>query len=323
MTNSQLWLSRYVRVCVLATLILLFIGGMVTSKKAGMAVPDWPLSYGSINPVGWWTIENVRLEHGHRLVASAIGLLMIGLAFWTWRVETRRWVKWLSLGALGLVIVQGVMGGLRVTEISTVLAVIHGCTAQIFLCVLVMLSVVLSPKWSSAFTEAREPIPTKVAISAAVLTVLVFLQLIVGAIMRHFNAGLAIPTFPLAFGHVIPPLASFPVAINFAHRVGAVLVTLGSLHLLSVTFLRARFERRLTVPVCALVLLVALQIALGAEIIVRARPPIQTTLHVVNGALILATSVIVCVRAAILRSPDAHGVPVTGRDGIPELEVAS
>ena len=155
MKSSQFWLSHYAKLCILATLVLLFIGGMVTSKKAGMAVPDWPLSYGSVNPAGWWQIENVRLEHGHRLIASAIGLLMIGLAVWTWRVESRRWVKFLSLAALVLVCLQGVMGGLRVTEISTVFADLHGCTAQVFLCLLVMLGVVLSPKWSSGFRPAR------------------------------------------------------------------------------------------------------------------------------------------------------------------------
>ena len=128
-----------------------------------------------------------------------------------------------------------------------------------------------------------------------------FLQLIIGAAMRHYNAGLAIPTFPLAFGKIIPPLPSFPVAINFAHRVGAVVVALGALHLFVMTVVRVNAVRGLVAPAALIVFLVVVQIGLGAEIILRARPPIQTTLHVANGALILATAIAMATRASLLR----------------------
>ncbi len=301
MKSSQVWIGRFAKLCVLATLVLLFIGGMVTSKRAGMAVPDWPLSYGSVNPPGWWQIENVRLEHGHRLTAAFIGLMTIFLCVWTWRVESRLWVKWLSVVALILVCLQGVIGGLRVTEVSSALAVVHGCLAQIFLGTLVVLATVMSPRWSRERIRSNQVIPKKVAVTAGVFAGLVFVQLIIGAIMRHYNAGLAIPTFPLAFGKIIPPLPSFPIAINFAHRVGAVVVALGSLHLLTMAVMRVGSVKTLVAPAILIVVLVVVQIGLGAEIILRARPPIQTTLHVLNGALILATAISMATRAFLLR----------------------
>jgi cytochrome c oxidase assembly protein subunit 15 len=301
MKSSPVWISRFAKLCVLATIALLFIGGMVTSKRAGMAVPDWPLSYGSVNPSGWWEIENVRLEHGHRLTASFIGLLVIVLCFWTCRVETRSWVKWLSVSALVLVCLQGLIGGLRVTEVSSALAVVHGCLAQIFLGTLVVLATALSPRWSGERMGAHPRIPKKVAIAAAVFATVVFVQLIIGATMRHYNAGLAIPTFPLAFGKIIPPLPNFPVAINFAHRVGAVIVALGALHLLAMALIRVKSVKGLVAPAAFIVVLVVVQIGLGAEVILRAKPPVQTTLHVVNGALILATTIAMATRALLLR----------------------
>lgn len=285
---SSAWLSRYAWMCVLFTLALIFVGGMVTSKQAGMAVPDWPLSYGSINPAGWWQIENVRLEHGHRLIASALGLLIIGLTGWTWRAESRRWVRWLAVIALVGVVVQGILGGLRVTERSLWLAVFHGCLAQAFLAGLVVLAVALTPRRAGTGGVACTATFTRLS---SLMIAVVYGQLVIGAVMRHFKAGLAIPDFPTAFGGWIPPLNTFPVIIHFSHRVGALIVFVTMVVLLVEAFRAARGSGHLLRPVCLLGALVVVQIVLGASVIWLAKAPVPTTFHVVNGALILATAV--------------------------------
>ncbi len=285
------WLCRYAWLCVLFTFALIFVGGMVTSKQAGMAVPDWPLSYGSINPAGWWQIENVRLEHGHRLIASALGLLIIGLTVWTWRAESRRWVRWLGCAALAGVIVQGVLGGLRVTERSLWLAVFHGCLAQAFLGGLVVLAVALNPRRPERKSVAGRGGLAGLKRVSTVMIAVVYGQLAIGAVMRHFKAGLAIPDFPTAFGGIVPPLKTFPVVIHFSHRVGALIVVVTLLALLVMALRPARGEGCFRRPVYLLAGLIAMQIALGASVIWLAKAPVPTTFHVVNGALILATAI--------------------------------
>lgn len=299
-TRSQLWLSRFAWLCVAATLSLIFLGGMVTSKQAGLAVPDWPLSYGSLNPPGWWQIENVRLEHSHRLIGSLIGLLTITLAVWTWRVEPRAWVRWLSIAALGGVCIQGVMGGLRVTERSTALAVVHGCIAQIFLSLLVVIAVATAVREGVKTSGVGARALVRIRNTAFLATGVVFAQLILGAVMRHYKAGLAIPDFPLAFGRLIPPLGSFPVAIHFAHRMWAVAVVISVAWLLVTLRRLAPAERRLNRPALLMAVLVAVQIGLGASVIWLAKAPVPTTFHVLNGALILASAVALATRASLL-----------------------
>lgn len=177
-------------VVTLATLPLVFVGGAVTSKNAGLAVPDWPLSFGQINPPGWWRIDNVLFEHGHRLLGASVGLLVIALVVWTYRLERRRWVRRFSLVVLGAVIVQGVMGGLRVTEISTKLAVVHGCLAQLFFCLAGAMACFTSRGWLCGPPAVETPDAAKVRRACLVVAVAVFIQLVLGAILRHFDAGL-------------------------------------------------------------------------------------------------------------------------------------
>lgn len=295
---TQYWLSRYAWLCVLFTLALIFLGGMVTSKQAGMAVPDWPLSYGSINPAGWWQIENVRLEHGHRLIASTLGLLVIGLTAWTVRTEERRWVRTLAWAALAGVIFQGILGGLRVRENSLWFAVFHGCVAQAFLCLLVVLAVVLTPRWRALRDEVSSASPLLRKL-AGLTVLMIFGQLIVGAVMRHFKAGLAIADFPTSMGQIVPPLQTFPVIIHFSHRVGALLICLMVLFLVVVAVTSPGVNGRLRRLVLLLGALVGLQIGLGASVIWLAKAPVPTTFHVLNGALVLATAMALRVRLGL------------------------
>ncbi len=279
---------------------------MVTSKGAGLAVPDWPLSYGTLNPPGWTHIENVRLEHGHRLFAESVGLLVIVLAILVWKYDSRAWVRWLGVAAFAGVCFQGVLGGLRVTHLSEGLAMAHACMAQVFLCTTLTLAVALSPGWIAGdWDYFGRKLPAIRAFSWALVGI-VYCQLILGAVMRHMNAGLAIPDFPLAFGKLIPPLDTPQIQIHFAHRVGALVVTCAVAGLVASILLHARKDWRLVRPALLLTFLLILQIALGAHVIWLAKAPLPTTLHVLNGALILCTALLLALRASRLRPRGFH-----------------
>ncbi len=299
-TPSQLWLSRYAKFCVAAIIPLIFWGSLVTTFGAGLAVPDWPLSFGSLNPDGWWLDRDIALEHGHRLLGALIGIFVTVLMIWTWKTEPRRWVRWLGVAVFASVVIQGIIGGTRVTEKSTILAIAHGCFAQVVFCMFIVLALVLSPRWGTAMRPAQASNLGGVKKASTVLVALVFCQLVIGAIMRHYGAGMAIPTFPDAFGKLIPHIDTFGIAINFAHRVGAVVVTLAILWHLAIILRDARREPRLVVPASVLVGLVVFQIALAAHIIWLGRPPTATGFHVINGALILGVSVLTAARATLL-----------------------
>ncbi|MFQ5490271.1 MAG: heme A synthase [Phycisphaerae bacterium] len=177
-------------VVALATLPLVFVGGAVTSKNAGLAVPDWPLSFGQVNPPGWWRVDNVLFEHGHRLLGATVGLLVIALVVWTHRLERRRWVRRFSLVLLGAVVLQGILGGLRVTEISTKLAVVHGCLAQVFFCLAGAMACVTSPRWIGQPPADPSPEAAGVRRACLVVAAAVFVQLVLGAMLRHLGWGL-------------------------------------------------------------------------------------------------------------------------------------
>lgn len=300
--SSNLWLSRFAKFCAIAVVPLIFWGSLVTTYGAGLAVPDWPLSFGSLNPDGWWRQWDVALEHGHRLLGAFVGILVTILVVWTWKAESRSWVRWLAVAVFLSVVIQGVIGGTRVTERSTVLAVIHGCFAQAVFCLFIILAIVLSPRWGAAMRAPRSHRLGPARTASITLVALIFCQLIAGAIMRHYHAGMAIPTFPLAFGKWVPAFDNFGIAINYSHRVGAVIVTLAILWLLAVVLRDAREESRLVTPAAALVGLVIFQIALAAHIIWLGRPPVATSFHVLNGALILGVSALTATRAMLLAS---------------------
>lgn len=291
-------LCIYAWFLVVCTLFLIFVGGMVTSKDAGLAVPDWPLSYGQINPPGWWEIESIRLEHGHRLIGAFVGLVTIGLTLWLCFGQSRRWLKVLGIIALVGVCFQGLMGGLRVTRLSTELAIVHACTAQAYLSLLLVIAAAVTPGWLNMARSVPGTVWRNVFLWSCIFGLGVYLQLILGAIMRHFRAGLVIPDFPLAFGKIIPPLQDSAVAIHFSHRVGAVLVTLLGIVLLAVVLRNARFDRAMVVCSSLIVALIALQIWLGAMVIWQERPAAITTFHVLNGAAILGLAVLMGVRSA-------------------------
>ncbi|HYM13676.1 MAG TPA: COX15/CtaA family protein, partial [Bryobacterales bacterium] len=148
-------LHRFAVFTACATFGLIIAGALVTSKDAGLAVPDWPLSYGSLMPP--W-VGNIRFEHGHRMVATLVGMLTIVLAAWLWKREPRRWVKRLGAAALATVVAQGVLGGITVLFfLPTLISVSHACLAQIFFCLTVTLALVTGERWK----EPTAPVPDR------------------------------------------------------------------------------------------------------------------------------------------------------------------
>ena len=279
------------------TVLLIAAGGMVTSTGSGLSVPDWPTTYGwnmFTFPMSKW-VGGVRYEHSHRLIASTVGFLTIILALWTWRVEPRRWVRRLGFGALGAVILQGLLGGLTVLFfLPPAISIGHAGLAQLFFCLTVTMAVVTSPRWRNTVDPVDDGMLRRVA---AMTTALVYVQILVGATMRHNDAGLAIPDFPLAFGHLVPPVWNARVAIHFAHRVGALLVACAVLATTAHVFYHHRARLELTRPATCLFLLVLVQVTLGAFVIWSGKNPLINTAHVVNGALTLGTSLMLTLRS--------------------------
>src|SRR5262245_60441397 len=218
--RSAAGLHRFAVLTAAATFLLLFAGGLVTSTGSGLAVPDWPLSFGQVFPP---MVGGVLFEHGHRLVASTVGLLTTVLALWIVLREPRPGVRALGLLALLAVVLQGVLGGVTVLyKLPLAVSVTHACLAQVFFCLTVTLAVVTGPGWSRT---PAVPVDPALRTLAGATTGLVFVQVFLGALMRHMGAGLAIPDFPLAFGRILPPLVTPHITVHFAHRVGALVVT--------------------------------------------------------------------------------------------------
>jgi cytochrome c oxidase assembly protein subunit 15 len=275
------------------TLVLLYAGGFTTTIGAGMVFPDWPLSNGSLNPPGWTTDQAMMAEHGHRLLGATVGSLCIVLCLWMWRSEDRSWLRRLSYLALVLVIVQGLLGGARVLLVNVDLAKVHGVLAQIFLCTLTAVAVGSSRWW----TRIRVPDSgdeyrrwTWLRSTGLAICLLTILQLVLGSILRHNGAGLAIPYFPHSApdGGLLPVSWNWATQLNFAHRGVAFLIFF--LMTAWVIFLVRSPLTGTTVKKLAMAafVVVNIQVALGASIIWSARAPIQTTLHVLNGAIFLS-----------------------------------
>jgi cytochrome c oxidase assembly protein subunit 15 len=227
-------------------------------------------------------------------------LLTIGLVILLWRVESRRWVRWLGVAGLAAVILQGVLGGLTVLfMLPAPISIGHAGLAPLFFAVTIAIALVTSPGWRH---RSREAIDDRVMRRVALAFVaVVYLQILLGATMRHLGAGLAIPTFPLAYGQLLPPAWPLPVAIHFAHRVGALVVAV--LAVTIAAMVRRRVDRRpgLARPAGLLLILVALQITLGALVVLGGRPPVINTLHVATGALVFGTAVVIALRALRVR----------------------
>jgi cytochrome c oxidase assembly protein subunit 15 len=293
-TNYNRALHVYATLVAGATFILIVAGALVTGNDAGLSVPDWPTSFGTFRMPRM--VGGVLYEHGHRMIAATVGFLTVVLAVWLWRRESRRWVRWLGLAAVLAVIAQGVLGGITVLFYLPVpVSVGHASLAQGFFCIAVSLALFTGRDWR--WDDARyedSSLPTLRHLAAGT-TVVIFLQLMLGAAFRHNGIG------------IVP------------HIVGAAVVTVGVTWTLVRIFARHSQERRLTRPALVLGGLVLLQLVLGIGSYLErlesqgAPQPLQpvvavTTAHVAIGALVLAASLVLTLFAYRLTTV-AGGAP--------------
>ena len=326
------WLHRFAVFTAACTLGLIGLGAIVTSKEAGMAVPDWPQTLGHnmfIVPFELWVgVSGIFEEHSHRLAASFVGLLTTILAVWLWFRDDRQWVRRLGIAAFFLVVGQGVMGGLRVTQMNHNFGILHGMMAQIFLLVMVCLALVTSRWWkrTPAATNDAQRAPRVVRMHFIMASVLIFLQLALGATMRHQHAGLSAWEFPKAHGQWWPATDAESIAQYNANRAtlnrqlyneGKQVFLMTGRDILPFHLTLQMVHRVLAALILALVIgtlmvarkqlgpphvlsrlsfvwlgIIGLQIALGILTLIKYKPADITTLHVVCGALALGTGAI-------------------------------
>jgi heme a synthase len=311
-------MHRFAKLVAGCTVLLVLAGSLVTSTDSGLSVPDWPTTYGwnmfTFPPSKW--VGGILYEHGHRLIASTVGFLTIVLAVWLGVSDPRRWMKRLGVAALGAVIAQGVLGGLTVMFfLPPAISTGHAGLAEIFFCMTVAIALFTSPRWIDGYAG---PVVDDAGLRrlATATTALIYCQILVGATMRHTDAGLAIPDFPLMFGHLWPTHWDAKIAVHFTHRLGALFVLM-AVSATSITVWRryraGGLHHELTRPAALLVALVAVQITLGAMTVLSRRDVWINSVHVVCGALVLTTSLVLTLRTwrvrfapyAVRLKPDA------------------
>jgi len=321
------WLSRYALVTAVAGLVLICFGGLVTSHGAGMAVPDWPNTFGYnmfFFPVSRW-VGGIFYEHTHRLAASGVGLMTMILAVWLWLKEPRKWLRWLGVIALVTVILQGILGGLRVILFKDELGIFHATLAQLFFSLLCVIALATSRWWRFCESLQKRIIDVRGLRWTVLLAALLILtQLIVGATMRHQHAGLSIPDFPTAYGRWWPqmdpssvaeynrnrvevtplnPITAFQIGLQMSHRIIALFI------LVAVVTVGALATRTLGVrhPLTRLATfwigLILVQVLLGAATIWTGKSADIATTHVAIGALSLMTGVVAAMIAFRVLAP--------------------
>ncbi|MGH7814632.1 MAG: COX15/CtaA family protein [Candidatus Binataceae bacterium] len=310
---------RFAVLTAAATFCLIFIGGLVTSTGSALAVPDWPLAFGKLIPA--WR-GGIRFEFGHRVAAAVVVILTLVLLIWSRWAEPRKWVRGLVIAAFGIIIVQAILGGLTVLfELPLALAVAHAGTAQALFCLIVSIAIFTNPAWDEAH-RAEAPAARIPLVRLAAITVgVIYLQVLIGAVMRHMGAGLAIPEFPLSFGRLVPPVFDARIAANFAHRCGAIVVTAMVIWTAARALRAGEAAAPLRRPAIGLLLLLAIQITLGAFTIWTEREVLITTAHVAVGAAVLATSLALTLRAyQVFGLPHRAGVSIASSVAEPPVE---
>lgn len=283
--NSLIRLHRFTVFTAISTFFLLCAGALVTSTGSGLAVPDWPLSYGQFFPP---MIGGILFEHGHRMIATCVGFLALVQALWFILKEPRKWVRFLAIGALGIVVLQGVLGGLTVIFLlPDAISISHAGLAEIFFCSTVSLALFTSSSWinesennkcklnSENFSENKVYLPSR----AVLTTIIIYIQILLGAFFRHTGQGL------------------------WMHVVGAVGVIFVVLSLARLILKYFSTEKKFVKLVFFLISLLMIQLLLGLGSYIskvmtqdfvqpQAVKVILTSAHLAFGALMLATSLV-------------------------------
>ena len=299
-------LNRYAILVACATFFLIIAGALVTSNDAGLATPDWPLSNGQVFPK---MVGNLYWEHGHRMVATTVGILTIVLTIYILRKETRPWVRKLGVFALLAVIVQGLLGGLTVKlMLPLAVSTAHATLAQLFFCTTVSLAVFTSRSWMEAkpIREESGSLPLRSLCTAALVAI--FLQLIIGATLRHSATW----------------DQHLPTGLVLTHIFGALVVTFTLGRATITTLRRYGNEKFLQRPAIAAFSLLGLQLLLGvAAYVARLESPSDpqplhpmigiTVAHVACGALVFVSTIVLTLRTYRVL-PDAFvGAALRGR----------
>jgi len=309
------------KILVVSILVLIFAGALVKSHEVGLSVPDWPTTYGYqmfqfpfSDMVG-----GIFYEHGHRMIATMVGFMTLILSIIVYLSDNELWLKKLTFFALGLVIIQGLFGGLTVLlYLPAYISIIHAILAQTFFVLIIYISFSLSKKDALKLDNLSNVSDLKTP--AYFVAISIYIQLILGAIMRHTESGLAIPDFPLSGGYIIPPFNQsmietiqsmhfdvgiqfvelYQIIIHYFHRLGAFIVTL-SIGYFSyrVAQLKLSFSivHKLTLSI---ILFLLIQIFLGAMTIWTVKNPLITSFHVLNGAIILGISALIVIHVRSL-----------------------
>jgi cytochrome c oxidase assembly protein subunit 15 len=293
------------RFCYLALVFAGFVllaGGETTSNQAGMAFQTWPLSNGSLNPAGWLSDLNMFLEHSHRLLAGTTTVLTVIAAIWVQMTEARPWVRRIAWILVGTIITQALLGGARVLfdntnthaandNVAHLFAVCHAVVAQATVVLWVTLTVAVSRGWMVREAGARLMAPS-VRKWGHIACALLFLQIFVGAVMRQFGYSFAIPNFPFSTDNfdLLPPAWSWPVVVNFGHRVGAGLVTIALAGLAYHVFMHEGARKLLGKWMALVLCTLVAQISLGAEVIWTNKNANVASIHLLTGAFLLAST---------------------------------
>ncbi len=263
-------MNRFALLTAWAGFLLIIAGGFVTSTGSGLAVPDWPLSYGTLFPP---MVGGIRFEHSHRIIAAAVGFLTLILTLWILFIEKRRSIRRLALVAFGMVVLQGIAGGLTVLlQLPPVISVLHACLGQTFFATLVLMAAVTSAKWNK-MSEQKNPRPALQRWTLAT-TIALYGQLVAGALLRHTRWS-----HPLIFLHLAGAVV---VAVVLTKSTGLIL--------------HDEHNDPLNRWAHILRTLLFTQFLLGISTLVGLGRPFLATAHVAVGALLLATSVVLTAR---------------------------
>lgn len=312
-------LHRFACFCAGSILFLICLGGLVTSKDAGMSVPDWPTTYGyNMFYFPWqdW-VGGIFFEHSHRLVASGVVTLLIILAV-AMCFQERIWLRWTAITIPLYALIEATLGGIRVLAAKDWVGILHGSLAQLIFLAVSLIALFTSRWW---IETSHKIVPPKWTGRVGAITLLIFAQLVVGATMRHEHAGLSIDDFPLAYHQVWPktdaqsvaaynrvrvahhemPTTPFYILAQMVHRVGAVLIACLILAVTASVWLTRGSARELRQWSAVWVTLVCVQIALGAFTIWSNKAADIATTHVACGALTMITGALLTAMSWRLR----------------------
>jgi cytochrome c oxidase assembly protein subunit 15 len=269
-----------------------------------MAVPDWPQSFGTWFPK---MVGGVLFEDGHRKIAGTTVFFVLVMALWSAVAEKRHWARLLSWGALAGIVLQAMLGGLTVLlgtwygwdHTSPQVSTMHASLAQVVFATVVSFTVVTSPGWlereGKGKPKGKDLVPRSLSHLGVWTLAAIYTQIVMGAFLRHAEAGLIIPDFPLSYGKLVPDFYEWRVGLAFAHRTFAYVV-LALVLTLALKVWRKSSESWLRTPALVLGSAVCLQVSLGALSIWTGLKPVVTAFHVLGGALVFSSCIALTLR---------------------------